>query len=593
METAGRTHASVARGDGRRWVTWLGVTLAVILCVPSLDAGLQTEDYVHRQLSQSTSQWGNLFGEGGDRVWPNYYAKDRGALPWLATENLRVNLWRPLSSLTHHIDYRFWPNHPRVMHAESILWLALVVLVVGRLYRRITTTARTASIATVLYAIDGAHAQDVGWLANRNALIATFFGALAIALHDRWRRDGWHPGALLGALSLWVGLQGGEIAVGAVAYLGAYTLTLDPAPWNRRALGLVPPVTATLLWAVEYRVRGFGAYGSGVYVDPIGQPLEFMRSLGTRAPSLLVGGLTGVPAEALFFSPRLPFAVCAATAGAMVWILVPLLRRDPVARFWALGMALSAIPASGTTPSDRLLCLVGIGGTGLVAALLETAFGTRDASARPLLLRMATFVVGSIALLMHGILSPLGLPLRSTGMASADAWADGLATSAFEGVDPERQHLVLVNVPDFYTSSLFIGVAAAKGRRVPDHVRTLYGGGEPVLVRRTNDSTLVIRAAHGFMGSPGNLFFRGPSYPMHVGQGLQLAGVQIVVTRVGRDGMPCEASFHFARSLQDPGLVWKRWDGGRFRPFDLPDVGEGVILPPAGPIRRWRRATRA
>ena len=64
-------------------------------------------------------------------------------------------------------------------------------------------------------------------------------------------------------------------------------------------------------------------------------------------------------------------------------VLSPLLRREPVARFWALGMVLSLIPICATFPMDRLLFFVGLGAAGLLAQFLAVAFGVVNGSWRP------------------------------------------------------------------------------------------------------------------------------------------------------------------------------------------------------------------
>ena len=49
---------------------------------------------------------------------------------------LKVAFYRPLSSLTHRLDYALFPDAPRLMYLHSIAWLALALHLVARLYRR-------------------------------------------------------------------------------------------------------------------------------------------------------------------------------------------------------------------------------------------------------------------------------------------------------------------------------------------------------------------------------------------------------------------------------------------------------------------------
>lgn len=55
----------------------------------------------------------------------------------------------------------------------------------------------------------------------------------------------------------------------------------------------------------------------------------------------------------------------------------------------------------------------------------------------------------------------------------------------------------------------------------------------------------------------------------------------VEITALTSDGRPAEATFRFAKRLEDPGLRWLEWRGGVYASFALPAVGETVTLPPA------------
>jgi hypothetical protein len=125
---------------------------------------------------------------------------------------------RPLTGFTHHLDERLWPSRPWLMHAHSVAWLALAVFGAGLVFRRRVTPPGAAGLATLLYAIADVHATAVGWLSNRNAVIACALGVLAIVFHDRFRRGGFRAGAVLAPLLLLAALLAGELALGAAGY---------------------------------------------------------------------------------------------------------------------------------------------------------------------------------------------------------------------------------------------------------------------------------------------------------------------------------------------------------------------------------------
>lgn len=112
--------------------------------------------------------------------------------------------------MTHHLDYRVWPDHPSWMHAHSLLWLAVLVFGAGAFYRRILGSTWAAAIATWAYAVDDSHGLAASWLANRNGLIATALGIFALVAHDRWRSEGWKAGPYVTGALAWLSLQGGS-----------------------------------------------------------------------------------------------------------------------------------------------------------------------------------------------------------------------------------------------------------------------------------------------------------------------------------------------------------------------------------------------
>ena len=352
---------------GRRHLAWHLALLGVVLCAPSLWLGLQMDDYIHRaalvggtgftELSNSPA---DLFAFiTGDRE-ANRRAVAAGFNPWWAHEDLRLAFFRPMTGLTHWLDYKLWPQWPALMHLQSLAWFAAVVVAATLLYRRMLRPAWVAGLAALLFAVDDAHGLPVLWLANRNATIGVLFGLLTLLAHDRWRGDGWRPGALLAPPLLLLGLLSNEGALATAAYLFAYALFLDRGTWRGRLLSLMPCALVCVAWLVAYRQMGYGAVGSGMYIDPGATPLRFLRAAAERAPVLLLG--QWLIASDLRFSMSLSSAhamwfVALGFLSALAVILAPLVKRDAVARFWLTGMLLS-VPVFLHGLSDRSSALL-------------------------------------------------------------------------------------------------------------------------------------------------------------------------------------------------------------------------------------------
>ena len=214
----------------------------------------------------------------------------------------------------------------------------------------------------------------VGFLANRNALVAATFGVSALICHDRWRRDGWRPSAMLSPLLLLAALFSKEEGIGTCAYLAAYAMFVDPAGRLRGILRLWPHVAAVVGWAALRASWGYGVRDVSLYIDPLTDTGRFLSAAVWRLPILLLGQWTPIPAEvsAVLRPPLLAGLSWFAAAFVLLLLLAmaPLLRRDPIARFFAAGMFLAAIPVwppcrwtacSRSSGSARSACWPGSG----------------------------------------------------------------------------------------------------------------------------------------------------------------------------------------------------------------------------------------
>ena len=154
-----------------------------------------------------------------------------------------------------------------------------------------------AGVAFALFAFDEARAATIAWLCNRNALIALAFGVWALLAHDRARADGDRRAAWLAPAWFALALLGGEGALAMLGYLASYALFLDRGPLLRRAATLLPYIGVMLGWAVLYVSLGYGASGSGFYIDPVREPLVFLRMLPERLTIYTVAMFEGVSAD--------------------------------------------------------------------------------------------------------------------------------------------------------------------------------------------------------------------------------------------------------------------------------------------------------
>jgi len=511
---------------------------------------------------------------------------DSGMLPWSTDLTARLAFFRPLTSLTHVADALVAPGSAVVAHLHTLVWFALALLAVGWVYRVLLGPGLVSGLAFLLYAIDDAHGPAVGWIANRNALVALALGLPSLALHHRWRRDGARWAAIAAPVALGLGLLAGEAGVGALGYLAAYALHVERGPARARAATLIPAGLVVVAWLVAHHALGYGASGSGVYLDPVREPGEFAAAVAGRLPFLLAGQLAGLWSDfaELYFhlSPWLWGAMLVLSVAAVAGVVAlarPVVARGaataPMARMFATGMVLAAVPVCATFPADRLLTCVGVGGMALVALLLTD--GTRPRT------RAVRLGVGALVT-VHLLLAPPLALLRSRSMATVDRpLARASETLARAVPDLDGATVALLTTPSDAFGAYLQYRRAARREPRPAHLVALYAGGAPVAITRVDARTLVVRPERGFMESISERMVRSPHRWPRVGERLASATMTVEITAALSDGRPAEARFVFARPLEE--LRWARWSDEGYVPAAPPPVGETLALPAVDLVR--------
>ena len=574
MNPLRRLADGMARWLRHPWLPLHLALLAVVLSLPALGVGWQLDDHFHRFLLTrgSLSQAGPLEIFSTLRHGPeirNFYV-ELGSFPWWTAADFRIAFVRHLSAATSWLDFRLWP----------------LVAAATSLYRRIHGRTGVAGLAALLFAIDDAHGTAAGWLANRNALIASLFGILFLLAHDRWRRGGHRRSALLAPMLLALALAGGELALGAVAYLAAYALFLDPAPLRRRIVSLLPAGAVLACWATLYRGLGFGAAGSGLYIDPLHEPLAFSVALLERAPFYLAGQLTPLAADlgSLLAVERQPAAWWLAVGLVLLLAVVftPLVASEREARFWALGSLLSIVPLCATFPTNRVLLLSGLGALALVALWLERWWLAHGTGIR----RWAGAGVALALVFTHFVLAPVLRPVTAGAIKSFGEPVRRTILSLPADRALADQDLIVVNAPDYllYVSQM-APLLLLEGRPSPRRVRGLAIGPSAVEVVRTDARTLEATLAGGYLDGTLGSLYRKPSARLEEGETLALEDMSATILATSPDGRPQRVRFRFDKPLESASLRWVAFADGVFVPFALPEIGQTIALPAAkGPF---------
>src|SRR5215469_15209597 len=579
--------AVIRRALAHRRIPLVVAILAFVAMLPALTGGWQMDDYFQRctLLGYGDTRPIQVFEPYPDRQH-NLAQMAFGTMPWWGSPDMHQVFFRYASTISMMLDYRLWPNHPALMHLHSLLWLFAAVLAAALLYREVMGATWIAGLAALMYALDGAHAVPAEYLANRNALIACCFGFLSLLTVVRWRKHGRPRDQWLSVLMLALSLSAYEMGVATAAYLFSYALIVDRDGIRERFVRLIPHGAVLAAWALIYKLGNFGSHGSGFYVDPLHNPVGFASLFCRRAAFLLMGQWTPVPAEmSMAYAPGSSAALhlsifSFAIVALLVFLFIPLVLRDRLARFWGLAALLSLLPIAAVGPENRVLGFVGLGSIALLAQLTQFVFASSYTSPAARAWKGFAWTATLLLLLVHLIAAPfLGIARISY---QADVNSRMARAMASVPSDPRlaSQDLVLINPPDqIYLVAAIWAVHRLENLPIPRRIRALSSGGE-LEVTRVGPKSLRVRFPDGFFPTEFSRYMRSQSEPFSAGQHFELPGFSVVVEAVDAQGDPERVLYEFLVPLEDSSLRWMIWHDGAYGAWTSPAVGETQRLSP-------------
>ena len=521
------------------------------------------------------------------RIYPggadNAAIDSLSAIPWWASEDLRLVTWRPLSSLLMAADIRVFGRAVWGPHLHSVLWYVALISILARVLRR-ALSGRAALLALLIFAIDDAHWWTVSWISNRNALTAAALGCAGLLAHMRWREDGWRPGALLSAVGLGLGLAAGEAGLGALGLVAAYEAFGRTDAPKRRMLALIPSVTVGLAWAAAYVAGGYGSSGSGLYLDPLGDPGTFARAAWGRAV-VLVGALLGpVTADAWALSEQAVWPLVAQGVGALVgtallvraaWPHVSVQARSGV--LWlAAGSAAALIPMLAGPPSDRMLLLPSVGAAAAIGVTLDVPWTAWSGASGH---RARTWAVRGLAGI-HLALAPLlwlGHSVLFTFAAAAQQQVvDDLP------LDPSTlpdQRIIVLAASDPMANIFALDALLYAGLPAPRSFSVLSTAPLDHRLVRTDEARFSLSTVGGAMHrSMMEQLYRPISDPLVPGDRVVIAPLSVEVLEGDAQG-PTRILVTLATAPEGVETVFLTWQGGRLERVALPPPGESMDLP--------------
>jgi len=560
--------------------------LGVAVQAPSLWNGFFGDDYIqqavldgHMPANVPLRPW-NLYDFGGLREWSE--KSDAWTPIWWTLPGWQIRFVRPLASASIWLDHAVFGRAAWKYHVTSLVWYAIVLILALALLRSLGLGRPAALLGAALYACTNGAAMPVGWIANRNTVLATAATLAAllcvVRLRSRWRVA---AALALGAVAVGCKESGVTAFVLVAVWLVLEARSDGDAGRRRRALagaGLALAIAAAYLAALA--LAGVGTR-SLFYATPWREPMRYLANLAVLGSAGLLRLVTPVSIDLRMMLPgvgtwlTMAGALLACPVAFAVWRRT---REHPAARFLAAWLVLSLAVEGSAPPSDRLLLQAALGSAGLMALFIQgtLARGATGTGAwrREKALAWALVVVA-------GVLSGANAAAQSISltMISRQLRERVLATDVGPTVG-RRLDAVVLQAADSMLPFLLTSTWWGEANRRDVRFSIFQMGRRGLEWTRESDRTCTLRStgAPFLTGLFETVFRSGPRMPP-VGQRFISPLFTAEVIEGGRAG-PRALRLDFHRSLDAPDLRFLVPDkSGRLRPIAAPPVGTTIRLP--------------
>ena len=511
------------------------------------------------------------FVSNGDRA----LLIDRGVLPWWTHPHLTIRFFRPLASILRWADLKLG-DHPLLQHVHSLVWWALAVLAARALYRK-WLEPRAAIVATAVFALAPCHATPIAWLANREALMALVFGALATMQSARFREEGSARRWFLAFALYSLAMLSGEYALAFGGYALAFAI-FERASMKRHLGALAAYAVPAIAMLVVRRALGFGNEGSGFYRDPMTQTGLFVSGMPRRFSRIIIDAW--LSSESRWVMEVEPWVVALAIVPLVVVLGLALratLREQPDDRKRAalallVGTLFAMVPLVGVATSARLLGIIMFGVAPLVALMLERAWFI----AEPVTGKYGVFAV--VLAFFHLVHGPVMTFFQSIVYYEASSGFLDRARSLAKRCDGKPEDAKIVLARSSWEIVLFLPFALRDDNVLPARWWVLSLSPHTLMLRRGERVVeLLVPKGHGYFPTGPNDLFRSEDHPLHAGDEVTVPGLHAKVLETGERG-PARLRFEFDDKLDS--LVWVADGKDDWRDVPPPQIGFGMPLDP-------------
>jgi hypothetical protein len=502
-------------------------------------------------------------------------------LPWWAADGLEVNFFRVLSSASLYLDFHLGRDLPLVAHLQSALWFAILLFGAARLLGALVKNPRQRRWAFVIFALGSYHTFAVGFIAARHALMGGTFAVWAAALYLEWHQNQDRKRFVAAMVLFFLGLLSGETALAFAGFAFAHDLAYVEGSLRRKLAVFSPVGLAAAAYLLFYTTMGFGPEGSGMYVDPLTNPVDFLAAAPPKVLAMMGAFTLGMPAhlrmaEGLEGAPLAAGAIGLALSLPVILLTWRHLSDDEkhLAKWCSLMGLLTMAPGLSGITSGRAVSMSGLAFSIIMAiALCVVRFAPLSTARKWLARPLAVVIVLGLV-----VMAPLSRLAQSYFMLD---WGSILTTKLAESapLPCEEGASVYVLNGDFLTAYYAPFLVAKSLGQLRGRWHELVSTSSAITVRRDGPDILYIAdEGDSLIGPMSFELFADSRTALPEGTVIERDGLFVSVDKRSRKG-PTALSFRIP-DLENPRKVCLlTLRNYAFEPFPLPRRGQTVTVP--------------
>lgn len=530
----------------------------------------------------------------------NQAYQDYGNLPWWSNADASMVPFRPIAAITHWVDYTWFGDNLVLHRLHSLVYFVMLAAIAFAFYKRNSSENAIALLATLFLIVDFSLTKSFNWVIARNSYMACAIGIISILAFVNWRTLGRSRDLVFSLVSLAAALLTAEAAISTLAYMGAYVLCVEK---HKSIIAKIPPllpfILVVVLWRLGYSASGFGSNEIGQYVDPVRSPLAFLRNFVEVFPLICISQIVSVDSIIIMIHPEKRIIVSAlawAISILCIYLIWPILKRNPISRFMFVGSIVAAIPGTALISGEsRTVTFVSIGFFYLLAQWILTLYQSKES-----ILRRWT----AHAILMWHFVLPAIIAFLLTSNLSGFSQQSKQYESIREDMEQGSRSLVIVND----SSAMFYYLPfewAFRGFDLPTQINILTPGLNTYELSRLSERYFEVRIAQGmplhhlsnidsidgtepfihsaYSGLFALGFFTTPQHSPKIGDKIRNSDMLVSILDTNSFG-PTLVGIEFVGETDPEDKVWQMfdWKELKYKKMEILSIGDSITI--TGPL---------